>query len=128
MLGYRVVREADWKALNARNAVLEAEVRSYFERLLEKSADARSKGTMADLVITRNNVLEHENGVYREKITGLPALVPRVGTGNPIMSQLNEGDSFEDVGDEKADELARGGLLHETGDMPAMPAAALMVP
>ena len=105
MLGYRLVREKDWVEQQARIAVLEAEVRSYFERLLDKSAEARSKSTMADLVIVRNNSLEHENGMYREKLTGVPALVPRVGTGNPIMSQLQEGDSFEDVGDSKADDL-----------------------
>ena len=128
MLGYRLVREKDWVEQQARIAVLEAEVRSYFERLLDKSAEARSTSTMADLVIVRNNSLEHENGMYREKLTGVPALVPRVGTGNPIMSQLQEGDSFEDVGDSKADELHAAGLLADVSDMPAMPAASLMVP
>lgn len=130
MFGRRVLREdAYQRLLTEKDDAIRAigvawqEISSLKDRMIATEGQRVSALTMRDLLVTRVNVLEEECAVYRNKLTGLPQIAPKIERGAPIPGNLGaQVDLFEDVGDDKAHELRDAGLLHEepgqTGDLP----------
>jgi hypothetical protein len=157
MFGYRLLRDADYDRLLSDRLALEQEVRrlqtahhdtvsalhqtlcdrmdlergvqaKLSDELSAAKAEARSKSTMADLLTTRINVLEQEVALLRNRVTGLPQVVPQIGKGTPIQSAIDGAgaDIFEDVGDSRAADLQARGLLHEAEPLVPFPSAAVL--
>jgi hypothetical protein len=130
MLGYRIVREADFTALVDELREVRAARIQLLQQLNDAAAEARSKATMADLLITRCNVLEKQNAIYLSRITALPHDAAAIAKGSPVSSAaLGAGaDLFEDVGDEAAARLKDRGLLHDAEEVLPFPAARDIAP
>jgi hypothetical protein len=142
MFGYRLIRDADFLDLRTTTAAdrqasqtkIDAQTEK-IEALLRENgtlkAQAASRAAMYDLIVTRVNLLEHDNATLRNKVTGLPTLVPSIGKGSPIDSaSLGAGvDLFADVGDDEAMRLRHEGILHDEGvQLPPAPSAADLAP
>ena len=125
MFGYRLVREKDWDRLQAELHSERAKTEALLREMSDAKASAKSNATAADHLTLRANVLETEAAALRHKLTGLPQVAPQIGKGSPLMSeQLGAGvDLFADVGDERADELGKAGLLHDIEPFDVMPSA-----
>jgi hypothetical protein len=116
MLGYRLVREADWADLQLQLIELRERVIGYAMKSAEATITGatRSKDTMIDMLTTRLNALELESAHTRHLETGRPAVAATVGIGKPIRSTEVEraADIWEDVGDLAAREMSEHGILH----------------
>ena len=115
MFGYRLLRERDIESLSNETRDLRARIEQLHGEITKQTADARSKATAVDFLTMQNRLLSEENAVMKLKLTGLPITQAKFEQGNPLTaSNLGaEVDLFEDVGDEKARELAGRGLLHD---------------
>lgn len=136
MFGYRLIREADWAALHADLAAVRAEGRAaqdqYTGALVQLAgarASAESRATANDHLTMQLNTAMLERAQLMARVTGMPAVAPQIGTGNPLSAEgIGAGvDLFEDVGDAKALELEKRGLLAHTPGT-AFPSAAALVP
>jgi len=120
MFGYRLIREADFTKLSDRREQLEETRAGLLGQIAQLTASAASKAAMVDLLTTRVNVLEKNAAMKAHAETGLPQHVAEIGRGTPLVSPgLGAGaDLFEDVGDQRAEQLRAQGLLHDQDDMP----------
>jgi hypothetical protein len=134
MFGLRVLREDEYqRLLTEKDDVVRAigvawqEISALKDRMIESEGKKVAAQTMRDMLVTRLNVLEEECATYRNKLTGLPQIAPKIERGSPIPGNLGaQVDLFEDVGDDKARELRDSGLLHESsGDSPFMSARSM---
>lgn len=125
MFGYRIVRDREYDAVVADLRLQRDKIEALLRELAEAKAGERSKSTLADLAIMRQNVLEQQLALDAHARTGRPQAVASLGKGSPIVSDaIGAGvDLFEDVGNEKADELRKVGLLHEAEAYDGMPSA-----
>lgn len=126
MFGYRLLREADFDRLQAELVERRTRELNLQADLLKSARECSAAQTRGDMLITRVNVLEQEYAALRNKLTGLPAIAPSIEKGQPLRaSEIGANvDLFEDVGDEKARELAEAGLLHDPGPTVEFPSAA----
>lgn len=133
MFGFKWVRADDYERViaekNAASETIAAERRenaALRERLIDAEGQRASACTMRDMLVTRINVLEEENATMRHKITGLPTIAPKIEKGSPLNQSAMgaQVDLFEDVGDDKARDLAERGLLHRDEEPPLYPGAA----
>jgi hypothetical protein len=133
MLGFTLVRTLDYDRLVREKTVAEAiiaderrENTALRERLIGFEGQRASACTMRDMLVTRVNVLEEECAVLKHKLTGLPQIAAKIEKGSPIASSAMgaQVDLFEDVGDEKAQDLKDRGLLHADDAPPLFPSAA----
>jgi len=124
MFGYRLVRERDYERLLETLAADKVEIRQLhaaqadtlreFARL---SADAARGTTAAAHLTVMHNTAAMERAQLQNKITGVAAVAPQLGHGNPLMADGL--DMFNDVGDERAREMEAAGQLS-----PSFPSAA----
>lgn len=126
MFGYRLVREADWTALQTQLAEKTDKIERLLRELIEARSSERSKATAADLMTTRLNVAELERAQLQHKVTGVPAVAPQITAGPPLRSEAMGAsfDMFEDVGDAEAERLRGLKMLHDQEAMPDMPSGA----
>lgn len=136
MFGYRLLRESDYDRLVEQLDLARAEVSSLQEQrvtllreVAEATANARSKATAADHLEMGFNEAKMNLGVMTAKLTGVPQTVPQVGKGTPLQAEgIGAGvDIFEDVGDERAEELRQKGMLHDDQSL-AFPSTEALVP
>ena len=133
MFGYRLIRDRDYDAVQAEIVKLRDKVDTLQEtraellgQLAVASAKAEARGAHLDSMLPVMNKAIHDAAQLQSKLTGVPALAPQVGRGNPLMAEGGAGvDLFNDVGDEKAAELEKMGLL-STGS--SFPTAAELAP
>lgn len=128
MFGYRLVREEDWAALQAELRAARAKSDVLREDVARAHAERATARALYESIIARTNVLELEAAQYRNKLTGLPAVAPQLAKGNPLSgSGIGAGvDLFEDVGDERANDMRERGLLHTEEPVPDPPDAATL--
>ncbi len=136
MFGYRLLREKDYDRLvsqlddaRAEIALLQDTRVVLLREISEANATARSKATAADHLEMGFNEAKMNLGVMTARLTGVPQTVPQVGKGTPLNAEaLGAGtDLFEDVGDERADDLRQKGMLHDEPSMP-FPSAESLAP
>ncbi len=136
MFGYRLLRESDYDRLVSQLDAARAEIAllqdtrvALLREVSEATADARSKKTAADHLEMGFNEAKMNLGVMTARMTGIPQTVPQVGKGTPLNAEaIGAGtDLFEDVGDERAEDLRSKGLLHEEPSMP-FPSAESLAP
>lgn len=133
MFRYRLIRDRDYDAVQAEIVKLRDKVDALQEiraELLSQvaiaTAKAEARGAHLDSMLPVMNKAIHDAAQLQSKLTGVPALAPQVGRGNPLMAEGGAGvDLFNDVGDEKAAELGKMGLLSEG---PGFPSAAELAP
>ena len=133
MFGYRLIRDRDYDALvdeaARRRDQIDAlqEIRAdLLAQVAVASAKAEARGAHLDSMLPVMNKAIHDAAQMQSKLTGLPIQAPQVGRGNPLMAEGGAGiDLFNDVGDEKANELSQMGLL-STGA--SFPSAAELAP
>ena len=133
MFGYRLIRDRDYDAIQAEVSKLREKVDALQEtraellaQLAVSAAKAEARGAHLDSMIPVMNKAIHDAAQMQSKLTGLPIQAPQVGRGNPLMAEGGAGiDLFNDVGDEKANELSQMGLL-STGA--SFPSAAELAP
>lgn len=132
MFGYRLMRDADHAALVAELAASRAETKAANDALVkalielgEAKAIARSSQTAADHQRVEANTARMNLAQLQNRMTGVPQVVPQIQKGSPLAPvDLGAGvDMFEDVGDERAREMAEKGLLHDS-PIPPFPSAA----
>lgn len=132
MFGYRLIREKDYDAQQARFEALSGRIDKLTDdnvallmQLANVKAIAAAKTATNDHMKTRLNVVELEAAHLRNKMTGVPAIAPQIGTGNPLSAEgIGAGaDLFEDVGDTRAAELEATGMI-EAADRTDFPSAA----
>lgn len=122
----RLIREADWRTLQARLTALDAERVQLFRELTEQTARARSKSTMADLLTLRVNQLEVECADLKVQLTGRPQQVAQIAKASVAQNAMLDASAslFDDVGNEEAERLRQAHLLHDEFEEIEMPAAA----
>ena len=126
MFGYRLVRAAEYAELKDELATTRRDIVTLLKNLSAVAVKAASKETMADMLTLRINQVEHELGTLKHSVTGLPVMTTSIAKGSPTQNAaLAAGaDLFEDVGDEAAQRLRDGGLLHDEVDFSELVAPA----
>ena len=133
MFGYRLIRDRDYDGVQADVVKLRDKVDTLQDvraellaQLAVATAKAEARGAHLDSMLPVMNKAIHDAAQLQSKLTGVPAMAPQVGRGNPLMAEGGAGvDLFNDVGDEKANELEKMGLL-STGA--SFPSAAELAP
>lgn len=133
MFGYRLLRDRDYDAITSEVSKLREKVEALQEiragllgELATATAKSESRGAHLDSMLPVMNKAIHDAAQMQAKLTGVPISAPQVGRGNPLMAEGGAGvDLFNDVGDEKANELEKMGLL-STGA--SFPSAAELAP
>jgi hypothetical protein len=132
MFGYRLLRDRDFDAMKVEVSSLREKVEGLQEiragllrELATATATAESRGAHLDSMLPVMNKAIHDAAQLQSKLTGLPMSAPQVGRGNPLMAEGGAGvDLFNDVGDDRAAELEKMGLL----STPSFPHAADLAP
>jgi hypothetical protein len=130
MFGYRLIRASELDDLRAQLSAARADNVALHERLLAEVrdstnavAEARSTRTLADMLTRNANLAEDRAARYEQARTGVPQTVAPIVAGPPLRSEMvaEGGSLFEDVGDERAEQMRRQNLLHDTEpDVPFM--------
>lgn len=130
MFGYRLVREADYAAVQDSLLRVRGRERDLLLERAQLKADAAGAMARADHLTIRNNILEHEVAAFRERATGMPQMVATIQPAPAQAPSVEDAtlSTLEDVGDERAHELRSRGLLHDDVDDMAFPSAGDMAP
>lgn len=116
MFGYRLIRERDYDRLLETIDADKGEIRQLHKAVADTlrecaqlSATAAGKTATAAHLEVMHNAASMERANLLNKITGVPAVAPQLGHGNPLMS--DGVNMFEDVGDARAREMEAAGQL-----------------